>query len=60
MTGRCENCVFWNSGECRRFPPAWVSWPGDNQHPIRYDPVPSFAYTAPDQWCGEFKKKTED
>lgn len=50
----CRDCKWFNGSECRRFPPTWVSWPNDNQHPVIYWPQSSYPMVGPDQWCGEF------
>jgi len=39
---KCERCLFWKEGRCRRFPPAMIEgWPR----------------TQADDWCGEFEEK---
>ena len=56
----CRDCKWFNGSECRRFPPTWVSWPSDNQHPVIYWPQTSYPLTGPDQWCGEWSKLLEN
>lgn len=51
----CGDCVYWDGGQCRRFPPQMVLWPTDNQHPISYLPVETFpSRAAREKACGEF------
>lgn len=60
----CENCVFYRSESCHRYPPQIVNetyekleWGGDvsnvntNEH--------YFPYVDLTEWCGEHKRKEE-
>ena len=47
---KCGNCIFYNEGYCRRYPPTVYSEAEDctsNSHPRMYE----------HEWCGEFKHK---
>lgn len=55
----CANCGFFDGGSCRRFPPASVPWPTDNQHPIMYEPATTWPLVRATDWCGEFKVAQE-
>jgi len=44
----CGNCLFWSSGQCRRYPPAFFhALSGEYRFPV----------TPEDGWCGEHKGK---
>lgn len=46
---KCENCVYWTIGKCRRYPPiALIKETGW---------VVDFVPVAPAAWCGDWKKK---
>jgi hypothetical protein len=54
----CGCCKFWQrpdagrvTGECRRHAPVAVA-PSQQKYALRM-----FAWTQPDDWCGEFVKK---
>jgi hypothetical protein len=54
----CENCKFWNLDEikCQRYPPTIIEnikYPDEDDDPYSSD----FPVSAPDDWCGEFKKR---
>lgn len=52
----CGNCRFLHKNAlCRRFPPAWVLFPIDNQPPVVYHPQQTYPYMNADDWCGEWK-----
>ena len=63
----CEDCRFWESyrddpafGDCMRYPPVLIAVDATSRHAA--DDIANWDYptTALGQWCGEFKKKTND
>ncbi len=45
----CDNCRFYNKGNCQRFPPqVWADETSLSQ---------SFPQVSEDSWCGEYKRK---
>lgn len=54
---KCESCLFWEAGECRRFPPQVAPWPEGNEQPVIYMPFPTWPHVALTDWCGEYRRQ---
>lgn len=65
---KCKDCLYWDcqkeilGGRPSQIPMTCV--PGDSRTISggkcrRYSPHPTFAFTREDDWCGEFKLKSE-
>jgi hypothetical protein len=52
----CRDCKWCDGSNCHRYPPQMVPWPDDNQHPITYNPMATFPFVGPNDWCGEWSK----
>lgn len=52
----CRDCKWSDGGNCHRFPPQMTLWPNDNQLPVIYNPMPTFPFVRPNDWCGEWSK----
>ena len=60
----CENCRYWDSERCKRFPPQFtggreiVMGMDDNYRDITENQVTwAFPEVSKDDWCGEWKPK---
>jgi hypothetical protein len=52
----CRDCKWFDGSNCHRYPPQMVPWPNDNQHPVIYNPMATFPFVVPNNWCGEWIK----
>jgi hypothetical protein len=51
----CATCRFLVRNVCRRYPPAPMLYPTDNQHPVLYCVGDYRPVMSLDDWCGEHR-----
>ena len=56
--GKCEKCVYWEAGLCKRYPPSRFSGNYQGDPELKYYSY-IFPETESDCWCGEYKRKGE-
>ena len=52
---KCDECIYYNKGECRRYPPVLVPNSYDSDGEDIYNSC-EFPMVSATNWCGEYKK----
>lgn len=65
----CRNCIYYDDGECRRYPPVlkrvkvdgdwYLGSDGHKTYDEDVETTWGFPYVGRNDWCGEFSTKSE-